>query len=221
MVTLGVLAWAPTAGACLPKIAPSIGDENAAKLYAAMLRDTLDGFLHGPFDRFMVFGATEQGGLAVLARHVHAPWELVAQRGTTLNDRLANAMSDAAAGGGAVVVARSDVPTAPTSDLERAAAHLAAPRGAILGATERGGAWLVGLSAPADPQVFRVAPWTADGAAAKTRAFYTERGLGLLELGEAYDVSTEADVDRLAAELRRHPERGPRSADFFVKMPRS
>ncbi len=213
-LTVFVIADAPAPGACLPELVTSVGEPSTARLYAAVLRDTLDGFLDADAQRFVVLGPP--GCEDVLGRHVHAPWvvELVAG---DLDARLRHAL--AGAGGHAVVVARGDVPTAPMTSLAAITRHLreaTAPRAAVAPRDDAGGepgaAWLVGLShADASPELTSFA-----SAANAARAGYS--GDALLVGDAAYAIVGLDDLNRLSAEVRSHPDRGPRCADFFVKM---
>lgn len=202
---LCVLADAPVPGACLPGVVPYFGEPNAAKLYAAMLRDTLDGFLAAGFDRFVV--AARAGDLDALSRHVHAPWELAAAPEGALG--VARALGIPGLDEAPLFVARAEVPTAPMDRLAEAVAEVAGG-GIAVGGTGEAGAWVVGLPA-GDPGWPEVA-WPTAGATLRARPRPP------VELGEAYDVTSLEAVDRLFAELRAHPERGPRCADFFVKL---
>ncbi len=207
-VNLCIVADAPIPGACLPGVVPYFGEPNAAKLYAAMLRDTLDGFLSAGFARFVV--AARAADLDALSRHVHAPWELVAAPEGTLG--VGRALAVPGLDEAPLFVARAEVPTAPMDRLADAVAQVA-EGGAAVGGAGDGAAWLVGLPAgdPAWPEL----AWPT--AAATLRARSGEKGAPL-ELGDAYDVTSLEGVDRLFAELRAHPERGPRCADFFIKL---
>lgn len=213
-LTVFVIADAPAPGACLPELVTSFGEPNTARLYAAVLRDTLDGFLDADAQRFVVLGPPGAGD--VLERHVHAPWvvELVAG---DLDARLQHALRRA--DGHAVLVARGDVPTAPMESLAAITRHLreaTEPKAAIGprddANEEPRAAWLFGVShAESAPEVASFAT-----AAAAAREAYL--GEALLVAEPAYAIVGLGDLNRLSAELRSHPDRGPRCADFFVKM---
>jgi hypothetical protein len=49
-----------------------------------------------------------------------------------------------------------------------------------------------------------------------TRVRCKELGLTLRELPKWYDVDEPSDVMRLLDEVRTHPERAPRTAQFFA-----
>ena len=72
MTAIGVFAEAPLPGACLTGLLAAHAPEWVAGLYAAMLRDTLDGLLSITADRYVVLAPDDDH--AVLARHAPAPW---------------------------------------------------------------------------------------------------------------------------------------------------
>lgn len=71
---IAVFAEVPLAGRCLAPLVPYNDEAWLARLYAAMLRDTLDGLEAVPAARYLV--VNDDADRAVLARHIPAPWEL-------------------------------------------------------------------------------------------------------------------------------------------------
>ena len=102
---IGVMARAPLPGRCKTRLLAAHGAEWVAELYAAMLRDTLDGLQSVTADDYVVFvapvpaapgeeadeDARTKLAFDVLARHVPGPWELVAQQGDDLGARVEHA----------------------------------------------------------------------------------------------------------------------------------
>jgi rSAM/selenodomain-associated transferase 1 len=207
-LAIGVMAKAPVAGHCKTRLAAMIGDARAADLCRAMLLDTLYAVARDvKADRFVVMAAPEHDGVAALRALAPVPWEIVAQEGTDLGERLANAMRMLGEGGTMVALVDADSPTAPWDEAARALAS----RRPSLGPCADGGYWLIALATP-DARVFSDIAWSTPHVAAQTRARCTEIGLVLDELAMAHDVDEPQDLDRLRDDLRRDPSRAPRTA---------
>ena len=156
-IAIGVLARAPLPGRCKTRLLAVHGAEWVSGLYAAMLRDTLDGLQALSADAYLVFVAPPEGegggpgvlagkdqmelALSVLARHVHAPWELVPHEGEDERSaRVRHAFrSMFARGAEYALLAGSDAPSFPTEPLEEALADEATKSQVLIGPSEDGG----------------------------------------------------------------------------------
>jgi uncharacterized protein len=129
-------------------------------------------------------------------------FELHAQRGDGLGERLGNAL--AAAGGPALVVGM-DTPQLSPALLRIAARRLAEPDvDAVLGPAFDGGYWTIGLDRPG-PGAFDGVPMSSADTCAAQRARLAELGLRTAELPALRDVDTIADAASVA---RDHPDTG-------------
>jgi rSAM/selenodomain-associated transferase 1 len=216
-VTLGVMARAPVSGRCKTRLAKVIGADAAARLYRAMLADSLEVYGRAGADRQVVLAAPEDDGVAVLRNLAPANWGVIAQEGVNLGERLAGAACALGADGSAVVLVDSDSPTLPIEPVAAALQRLAGPRRALLGPCVDGGYYLVGLTTP-EPGVFRDIPWSTPGVLAATRARCAELSLALEELPPWYDVDEPVDLERFRAELARYPDRAPRCAALLREL---
>lgn len=229
---IGVMARAPLAGRCKARLLAAHSPEWVAGLCAAMLRDTLDGLQSVNADDYVVFVAPAEpmpgeeadddilGKLAldVLARHVPAPWELVALKGDdegALKELALLAMFER--GATYAILAGSDAPSFPTEPLEEAVADatLGAAGEVLLGPSDNGGYYLLGVSR-VEPRLVRDMPWSTPAVMSTTRLRCRELGLTIRELPQWYGVDEPSDVMKLLDEVRKHPERAPRTAQFLV-----
>jgi uncharacterized protein len=217
-VTLGVMARAPVSGRCKTRLARVLGADAAARLYSAMLADSLEAYARAGADRQVVLAAPEDDGLAALRQLAPRGWEVIRQEGANLGERLASAAGALGADGSAVVLVDSDSPTVPMEPVATALRRLAEPRQALLGPCADGGYYLVGLTTP-ETGVFRDIPWSTPGVLAATRARCAELSLALEELPPWYDVDEPVDLERFRAELARHPDRAPRCAAILRDLP--
>lgn len=74
---IAVFAEVPLPGRCLAPLIPYNDEAWLARLYAAMLRDTLDGLEAVPAARYLVVSDADGDDRTALERHIPAPWELV------------------------------------------------------------------------------------------------------------------------------------------------
>jgi uncharacterized protein len=210
-VTLAVMARAPVPGRCKTRLGRVFGAEAAAELYGAMLLDTLSRLEQVPVIRRVIAAAPEHDGVRRLRALAPAGWEVLEQRGDGLGARLSGVTSDLWTSGNAVVLVDSDSPTIPLAPLRRGFAWLCRPNRALIGPSEDGGYYLLGLSS-LELGVFDDISWSTPLVLAQTRGSCAALGLAIEELPVWYDVDTPGDVERLARELGLHPERAPRSA---------
>ncbi|MBM3457351.1 MAG: DUF2064 domain-containing protein, partial [Armatimonadetes bacterium] len=141
-----VLARVPRPGQAKTRLEPRLGAVGAAALAACFLQDTLTGALAVGADVFLAFTPAEcQGEVrSLVLPGVH----LFPQVEGDLGRRQAAAFRIARSQGpGPVLLIGSDSPTLPVPILADALARLrAAPEEILLGPTEDGGYYLLGLS---------------------------------------------------------------------------
>jgi len=149
------------------------------------------------------------------AFHALAPdLELVAQRGEDLGARLSHAFEDLLADGAPeAIVIGSDIPTLPLSVLAAALDRLAAVD-LVLGPSEDGGYYLIGLRAPR-PALFADMAWSTAGVFEETRRRASALGLDVGILPPCFDVDTATDLGRLEAALAA-PGPGARNTRRFL-----
>jgi hypothetical protein len=75
----------------------------------------------------------------------------------------------------------------------------------VLGPSEDGGYYLIGLKQP-HPDLFRGIAWSTDRVTTQTLVKADAMGLKVVRLPFWYDVDTAADLDRLRAELPTLPD---------------
>jgi glycosyltransferase A (GT-A) superfamily protein (DUF2064 family) len=208
-VAIGVFAQAPVPGRCKRRLLAAHPADWVAQLHAAMLRDTLDGLQAIDAVTYTVFAIDDADALA---RHVHAPWSIESPA-----PDVAAALASLAQAADIALVATPDAPTAPTAPLVASLAELAGPRAALLAPTDQGGAFLFAANHAIDARVFQKLPWRTPAFAETIRVRCRELALPLRETPPWYTVDEPSDVLRLLDEIRKHPERAPRTAQFLVK----
>ena len=181
-----VLAKAPVAGRVKTRLCPPCTPEQAARVAAAALADTI-----GAVSSARALSRT----LVVDGVHpVPGGWQSRPQRGRDLAERLADAFTD-----GPSLLVGMDTPQltarlldAATDDLGRA--------DAVLGPATDGGWWALGLRDPAHAAVLRRIPTSTATTGADTLTALRRLGLRVVLLPELSDMDTAADADLVAAQ---------------------
>lgn len=187
MTALVVIAKEPVPGRVKTRLTPPYTPVQAAALAEASLADTLAAVAATPAARRVVALAGRPG------RWLPRGFEVVAQRGAGLDERLAHAF--AAAGGPAVVIGM-DTPQVTAAVLTRAVRALD-ESDAVFGPASDGGWWLLGLRRP-DPAVLLGVPMSRPDTGAHQLARL--RGLRVTTLRTLTDVDTAIDAAHVAAQ---------------------
>lgn len=181
-----LIAKEPVAGRAKTRLRPPLTLAQAARVAEACLLDTL------------AEAATTRARRHVLVfdgdpdRWCPPGWETVPQRGGALGDRLCNAFTDVA--GPAVVIAM-DTPQLSAVSLQQALGAVTEPGTAVIGFTEDGGYWLLGLPADRDPvAVFEGVPMSTSRTGAAQHQRLVEIGYRVVELEILRDIDDYADL---------------------------
>ena len=186
-----VVAKAPVPGRVKTRLCPPLSPIEAAAVAEAALVDTLEAVLRCGADRFVLALDGDPG-----------PWlppgfEVVAQRGEGLDQRLAAAWDDADGPG---VQVGMDTPQLQPAELDLALALLD-DHEAALGLAEDGGWWAIALRRP-DPACFLGVPMSTQQTGQAQQRRLLELGLDVARLPTLRDIDT---VDDLTAITTRHP----------------
>jgi rSAM/selenodomain-associated transferase 1 len=186
-----VIAKSPVPGRCKTRLCPPCTPLEAARLAEAALRDTLAAVAATPVRRRLLALDGQAGDW------LRPGFELVAQRGEGLGERLGNALLAAR---GPTLLVGMDTPQLTAGLLRAALARLSRPGvDAVLGPALDGGYWAIGLRDP-DPAVFRGVPMSEATTCAAQRRRLRELGLRTVELPLLRDVDTIADGLAVAAQ---------------------
>ena len=192
-----VFAKAPRPGQCKTRLATAVGEEAAATLARALLRDTVRGLSAHP-------------GLAVIVsttdptvdHGVEAPlWD---QGGGELGARLERGFRRALGDFDRAIAVGADSPGLPDGHLVALRAALA--HGAAIGPTEDGGFWGLGLRSAPEGLLLGL-PWSTSRTAAATVDRLRAHDVALRWAPPWWDVDHPADLGRLRREIPR--ERAP------------
>jgi rSAM/selenodomain-associated transferase 1 len=201
-VTVIVIAKEPVPGRVKTRLTPPFTPEQAAALAEAALADTLDAVAAAPVARRVLALAGTPG-----------PWlppgfEVIAQRGGGLDERLACAFDDAASDEARAGAARlpmlligMDTPQVTPGLLAQAGRPLVSRTAdAVFGPAADGGYWLLGLRAP-DPSLLLGVPMSRPDTGRAQLGRLAAGGLRVAMLPELTDVDHAADAERIAAQI--------------------
>ncbi|HEV8371232.1 MAG TPA: TIGR04282 family arsenosugar biosynthesis glycosyltransferase [Pyrinomonadaceae bacterium] len=201
---LGIMAKAPTAGIVKTRLTPPLTPEEASLLSSCFLRDTADNVqsLRAVNRAEGVIVYTPANERNMFVRVAPPGFQLLAQRGESLGERLLNATSDLLASGyESICLINSDSPTLPTAILEAAIAELE-PDGdrLVLGPADDGGYYLIGLKR-AHQVLFDRINWSTSEVLAHTIDRAMQISLDVVMLPNWYDVDDTTTLNRLCTEL--------------------
>lgn len=178
----------PELGKVKTRLAATLGDEEALRIYRFLLENTRTATRAVPAERW-VFYADEIPG--------NDAWETpdfrrFGQQGADLGARMRHAFEQAfAAGAERVVIIGSDCPELTGELLQQAFEALQA-HDAVLGPATDGGYYLLGLRRPA-PGLFENIAWSTDAVLAQTLDAARDLGLSVFLLPELTDIDREED----------------------------
>jgi uncharacterized protein len=207
--TLVIMAKAPRLGSVKTRLAESLSLQEVTELYRCLLNDTLA--LAQTLDHVEFSIMCPASDVEDLSRGVASTARIVPQTGQGLAAGLASVFNHFATSGQQRVIAfNSDSPHLPASVLE-AAFDVLEDRDLVVGPTHDGGYYLVGARASHSDLFANDGMGTASALTALlTRA--GALGLSVHLTDPFYDIDVQADLTRLAAELRLAPARAPQTA---------
>jgi len=215
-VGLAIMAKAPRVGAVKTRLCPPLRAPEAAELARCFLLDTVDRVRLVAGARPIVAYAPVE---AVSQFEEVAPaFTLIPQRGGDLGERQIHLIEDVLALGlQAALVIGTDSPTLPRECLDEAVGLVMAPDvDMVLGPTEDGGYYLIGMRRPC-AALFENMPWSTPTVLGRTLERAQRLGLRVACLPTWFDVDTGADLERLRVELEAAPAASPRQTRAFLE----
>jgi len=200
---LALVAKVPIAGAVKTRLSPPLTPEEAAKLSTCFLRDMMrnvSSLKANGTEGVVLY--TPADAESLLRDLLPNPCILFAQRGETLGERLINGASELFGNGfESVCLINSDSPTLPREMLETAVSLLARDGDrVVLGPSQDGGYYLIGLKRPHRSLFERIA-WSTADVLAHTTERAAEIDLPIELLPTWYDVDDIATLRLLCDEL--------------------
>ena len=194
------MAKAPRFVPVKSRLQPPLDADEAAALATAFLLDRLDAVTSLPRASAVLAFAPPEAEAALRAL-VPRSVRLVAQRGEGLGERLTHLFADLLSEHAVALALDTDSPTLPMTWVADGLARLLANEAdVVLGPTEDGGYWGIGLRAPC-PTLFADVAWSTERVLDTTLARAHASGLRVRLLGRWFDVDMEADLRRLCDDV--------------------
>ncbi len=208
-----VMTKVPEAGKVKTRLQPFLTPAQSAEISAAFLQDAeskANMFVENvivavsPFD--------ERNKLDEILQHQPT---LIEQTGETLGDIMLNAFKFAFEKGmDAVVMFGTDSPTFPADFIEQAFEFLELETNIVLGKTEDGGFYLIGLKV-LDTRIFENVSWSSAETFEQVRQNIMNLKLHLREVPGWYDVDEREDFKKLQNELANNKNAQRRAINTF------
>jgi rSAM/selenodomain-associated transferase 1 len=201
---IAIMAKAPRPGHVKTRLLPAMSREAAARLAEAFLLDTIHRVAQVRRARRALLYAPRASRPAF--RRIASDFLLIPQRSGDLGRRLASAFRDLLTlHPGPVIVIGSDAPALSTSVLQRAVdVFTESAVDGVLGPSEDGGYYLVGLRRPC-AELFRGIAWSSPAVFEQTMQRARKRGLRISILSRWWDIDTPQDLQRLRQWLASRP----------------
>ncbi len=200
---LVIMAKRPAVGRTKTRLCPPLTLAQAAALYDALLRDTIE--LVAGLDGVRLAIAVTPPEAADSFRYISPPGTiLLPVTGKDIGDCLDQVLGRLLASGHSQAIAlNSDGPTLPLAYVQQAVVRLM-DADVVLGPSEDGGYYLIGLKQPR-PELFQDIKWSTEQVTGQTLDRAEALRLNVTLLPSWYDVDTAADLDRLWTELANLP----------------
>jgi rSAM/selenodomain-associated transferase 1 len=198
---VAIMAKAARQGQVKTRLCPPLSPPQAAELYRCFLLDKI-AQVSALAEAMPVVSYSPADAKAWFEPLTPAHFILVPQLGDDLGARLLSTFEHLFRLGYTRVLAiDSDTPTLPITFLTRALAQLARPTtDVVLGPTEDGGYYLIGLRQPY-PQLFEQMPWSTAHVLPETVRRSAAEGLQVSCVDAWFDIDTPEDLSRLIASL--------------------
>lgn len=209
-----IMAKAPVIGKVKTRLQPTISPEQSAELAAAFLLDSEHKAKNACDKTILAFAPFEKRTeLLKLLKHEHV---LIEQKGADLGEKMFHAFEFAfAQGSDAVVMLGTDSPTLPADFIEQAFEFLETNSDVVLGKTEDGGFYLIGLRI-LRKEIFESVQWSSAKAFEQVRRNVMNLDLHLREVPSWYDVDTPADLEKLKREFVANQNAQRRAPQTFT-----
>lgn len=212
--TIIIMAKVPTAGNVKTRLQPFLTPEKCAELAECFLLDTVSKAKSLQNQLIIAYSPIEKRD--VLRKLLPQQTFFIEQKGDNLGERMFYAFQFAfRQNSDAVVMIGTDSPTFPPEFIERAYENLK-NTDAVLGETEDGGFYLIGLRT-LRKEIFENVEWSSPKTFRQTARNIKSLCLKLSLLPTWFDVDFPADLERLRKDLAENPTIAPQTFDWLKK----
>ncbi len=212
------MAKVPRAGNVKTRLEPILSPKQCAGFSESLIEDAINKARNAANKLVIAFEpAPERAYFINLERENFA---LIEQKGSDLGEKMFNAFGFAfSVESDAVVLIGTDSPTFPADFIEQAFEFLETNSDAVLGKTEDGGFYLIGLRV-LRKEIFENVPWGSNNAFDQVFQNIENLKLHLREVPGWYDVDEPEDFEQLKRELiinKNARRRAPKTFEWLIK----
>lgn len=206
----------PQAGKVKTRLQPFLSARQSAEISVCFLQDTERKAKSVVESLIIAFSPIEQKNL--LLEILQTKPILIEQIGDNLGEKMFHAFKFAfTQNSDAVVIIGTDSPTFPAKFIEQAFSFLETKAEAVLGETEDGGFYLIGLR-NLDQRIFENVEWSSPKAFEQTKRNIENLNFSFSEISDWYDVDTPDDLKRLEKELSEDPSLALKTSKFLSHL---
>jgi len=205
---LGLFAkyWEP--GKVKTRLAASVGDVKAARVYKTFVAATIARLSAIESQHVLAYSPDDDATHAAFTAADLNGWSLTAQSAGDLGNRMADFFENRFnEGAESVVLVGTDSPNLPLIEVQEAYEHLKTCD-VVIGPTEDGGYYLVGATRNTPP-IFDDIPWSTPEVLPTTIERLNQADISLAQLDPWYDVDEVYDLHRLIEDLRNESRAEP------------
>ena len=190
-----VFTRAPIAGQTKTRLIPLLGAQGAAAFHQTVLVETLANARASDFETVEVWCDTDKKHPFLQKCILDYFCTTQIQQGNDLGEKMNHATHVALTTNSFVVLIGSDCPALTIDILNQSCQQLSNGKDAVLGPSNDGGYYLIGLKKP-DPGIFQGINWGECDVADRTRQNFIHLGLDYIELEELSDIDTPDDYQK-------------------------
>ncbi len=209
----------PQAGEVKTRLQPFLTARQSAEISVSFLQDAEHKAKTVAQNLIVAFSPIEKKNLLIdILQTKPIPVE---QKGENLGEKMFHAFEFAfSQNSDAVVMIGTDSPTFPAEFIEQAFIFLETKMDTVLGKTEDGGFYLIGLR-KLNKKIFENVEWSSPKTFEQTKRNIENLNLSLSEIPIWYDVDTPKHLKRLKKELAENPQIAPKTSEFLdgLKLP--
>ncbi len=191
----------PTPGKVKTRLAKSIGEEKATEIYNRLAKHLMKKILEGvPSETQVTICFDPPEKEAEIRQWLSGPFQYRVQKGDGLGDRLEHAFIESFQKGSEhVVVMGSDILGFRPELMQKAFLSLE-QTDVVIGPSEDGGYYLIGLSID-ETALFREIPWSTDNVLRATQSVIQKKGLRSLLIDSLEDLDEIESLERNRDEI--------------------
>ena len=205
---LGIFAknWEP--GKVKTRLAKSIGNEKAAEIYKAFVTATIARCSDDSRSQVVAYTPNDEATRTVFTNPAFMGWRVEPQSDGNLGERMNSYFSrQLTLETTSVVLIGTDSPNLPLNRIQQAF-ELLQSNDVVLGPTEDGGYYLVGVSRQT-PAIFDNIPWSTPEVWNSTIKRLNGQKIPFATLDSWYDVDEFTDLQRLLGDLKETSKSDP------------